>query len=288
MGLPRTGTTALHRLLHADPHGAGAGDVADAVPAAAAAARDLGVRPDLHGHADGVHRAPRREPRVHGHPLHGCHDRRGVLAAAAADRQVQLLRVAGQPAALHRVAAGPGLDRRLRAPQAEPAAGRPQRPREALGAQEPVAHDRARRADGGLSRRADRLHPPRPGHLHRLVVLALGGDDGRPLRDLRRRRHRPHPARPVVAVLPRLPRRPARRTTRHSSPTSRSRSCSPTRSAPPAGIYEQFGLDWTPEVQTAIEEIDRESKQGSAKPSHKYELKDYGLTEDQVRAAFDR
>ena len=29
------------------------------------------------------------------------------------------------------------------------------------------------------------------------------------------------------------------------------------------GIYEQFGLDWTPEVQAAIEEIDRESRSGA-------------------------
>lgn len=54
------------------------------------------------------------------------------------------------------------------------------------------------------------------------------------------------------------------------------------------GIYEQFGLAWTPEVQAAIEEIDRESKQGKAKPSHRYTLKDYGLSEARVREAFDR
>jgi len=53
-----------------------------------------------------------------------------------------------------------------------------------------------------------------------------------------------------------------------------------------SGIYEQFGLDWTPEVQEAIEEIDRESKQGAAKPSHSYSLSDYGLTEDEVRSRF--
>jgi hypothetical protein len=52
------------------------------------------------------------------------------------------------------------------------------------------------------------------------------------------------------------------------------------------GIYERFGLDWTPEVQAAIEEIDRESKQGAARPSHTYRLEDYGLTEEQVRARF--
>ncbi len=151
------------------PDDAGAGDVADAVSAAPTAARDVGAGPDLQRHAAGVHRPPRREPRLHGHPLHGCDHRRGVLAAAAPDRQVQLLRGAGQPAALLAVAAGPGLDRRLRAAQAEPPAGRPQRPREALDPQEPLAHDRARRADDRLSRRAHRLHPPRPGHLHRLV-----------------------------------------------------------------------------------------------------------------------
>jgi hypothetical protein len=51
-------------------------------------------------------------------------------------------------------------------------------------------------------------------------------------------------------------------------------------------VYEHFGLDWTPEVQSAIEEIDRESKEGAAKPSHSYSLADYGLTEDEVRARF--
>lgn len=53
-------------------------------------------------------------------------------------------------------------------------------------------------------------------------------------------------------------------------------------------IYERFDLPWTPEVQAAIEEIDRESKEGAAKPSHSYSLSDYGLTDHQVRAAFDR
>lgn len=53
-------------------------------------------------------------------------------------------------------------------------------------------------------------------------------------------------------------------------------------------IYDQFGLDWTPEVQSAVEAIDQESKQGKAKPSHTYTLEDYGLTEAGVRAAFDR
>ncbi len=53
-------------------------------------------------------------------------------------------------------------------------------------------------------------------------------------------------------------------------------------------IYDQWDLDWTPEVQSAIEEIDREAKTGKAAAKHHYELKDYGLSEPQVRAAFDR
>ena len=53
-------------------------------------------------------------------------------------------------------------------------------------------------------------------------------------------------------------------------------------------VYDQFGLDWTPEVRSALGEIDQEAKQGKAKPSHQYTLEDYGLTERRVRAAFDR
>lgn len=52
------------------------------------------------------------------------------------------------------------------------------------------------------------------------------------------------------------------------------------------GIYERFDLDWTPGVQAAVEEIDREARSGAAKPSHTYSLSDYGLTEDEVRARF--
>ena len=54
------------------------------------------------------------------------------------------------------------------------------------------------------------------------------------------------------------------------------------------GVYDAFGLDWTPEVEAAITDLDRESKQGKAAPSHTYSLEDYGLTEAEVRAAFDR
>jgi hypothetical protein len=52
------------------------------------------------------------------------------------------------------------------------------------------------------------------------------------------------------------------------------------------GIYDSFGLDWSTDAQAAVEAIDRESRQGGKRPSHQYSLADYGLTEDEVRAAF--
>lgn len=52
------------------------------------------------------------------------------------------------------------------------------------------------------------------------------------------------------------------------------------------GIYEAFGIDWTPEAAAAVEAIDAESRQGGRRPAHRYDLADYGLTEAQVRAAF--
>jgi hypothetical protein len=52
------------------------------------------------------------------------------------------------------------------------------------------------------------------------------------------------------------------------------------------GIYQAFGLDWTPSVAAAVEQLDAESRQGGRRPSHRYDLADYGLTEAEVRAAF--
>jgi hypothetical protein len=52
------------------------------------------------------------------------------------------------------------------------------------------------------------------------------------------------------------------------------------------GIYEAFDLDWTPAVAAEVEALDAASRQGGRRPSHRYDLADYGLTEAQVRAAF--
>jgi hypothetical protein len=51
-------------------------------------------------------------------------------------------------------------------------------------------------------------------------------------------------------------------------------------------IYDRFGLEWTPEVDAAVTALDTESRQGGRRPRHRYDLADYGLTEEQVRAAF--
>ena len=51
-------------------------------------------------------------------------------------------------------------------------------------------------------------------------------------------------------------------------------------------VYDAFDLDWTPAVANAVEAIDAESRAGGRRPSHHYDLADYGLTERAVRDAF--
>lgn len=51
-------------------------------------------------------------------------------------------------------------------------------------------------------------------------------------------------------------------------------------------IYDTFDLGWTPEVEQAVTDLDASSRQGPRAPKHSYSLADYGLTEDEVRAAF--
>ena len=52
------------------------------------------------------------------------------------------------------------------------------------------------------------------------------------------------------------------------------------------GIYEAFDLPWTAEVAGRVDVLDRESRQGGRRPAHRYDLADYGLTEAAVLAAF--
>lgn len=53
-------------------------------------------------------------------------------------------------------------------------------------------------------------------------------------------------------------------------------------------IYRSVDLPWTAEVETAVTAADAEQSRGEKAPSHSYSLKDYGLTEERVRAAFAR
>ncbi len=52
-------------------------------------------------------------------------------------------------------------------------------------------------------------------------------------------------------------------------------------------IYDTFDLTWTSEVDGAVTAIDRASRTGAARPRHVYDLADYGLSETDVRDAFD-
>lgn len=51
-------------------------------------------------------------------------------------------------------------------------------------------------------------------------------------------------------------------------------------------IYSTFGLDYTESARDAMRALDEESKSGARKPAHTYSLADYGLTEDEVRSVF--
>ena len=52
------------------------------------------------------------------------------------------------------------------------------------------------------------------------------------------------------------------------------------------GLYRRFGLEWTPGVDRAVRALDAGSRQGGRRPQHSYDLGDYGLTEDEIRSAF--
>ena len=51
-------------------------------------------------------------------------------------------------------------------------------------------------------------------------------------------------------------------------------------------IYAHFGIEMTEDARSAITRTDEESKQGPRAPKHTYSLADYGLTEEQVKERF--
>jgi hypothetical protein len=53
-----------------------------------------------------------------------------------------------------------------------------------------------------------------------------------------------------------------------------------------ADVYRHFGIELTEDARAAVERSHEESRQGPRAPKHTYSLDDYGLTEDQVRERF--
>ncbi|WP_446222303.1 sulfotransferase family protein [Nocardia sp. IBHARD005] len=53
-------------------------------------------------------------------------------------------------------------------------------------------------------------------------------------------------------------------------------------------IYSRTGTTLTPEARTAITALDHESRTGARKPTHHYSLADYGLSEEMVAERFQR
>jgi len=51
-------------------------------------------------------------------------------------------------------------------------------------------------------------------------------------------------------------------------------------------IYQQFGIELTDAARAAMEQSHEESKQGPRAPKHTYSLADYGLTDEQVKERF--
>ena len=51
-------------------------------------------------------------------------------------------------------------------------------------------------------------------------------------------------------------------------------------------LYARFDLPWTDAVSTRVCAIDAESRRGGRRPAHEYSLADYGLTAEEVNAAF--
>jgi hypothetical protein len=52
------------------------------------------------------------------------------------------------------------------------------------------------------------------------------------------------------------------------------------------GVYRQFGIDFTDDARAAMEHSHAESKKGPRAPKHTYSLADYGLTAEEVQERF--
>ena len=284
-GLPRTGTTALHRLLTADPPHQGLELWLAELPQPRPPRETWAENPVFQRTRRPVHQGAQREPRVHGPALHDRRRGRGVLAAAAPVAAVGVLRDAGAPPDLLAVAGAAGLDQAVSAAPQEPAADRAERPREALGAEEPEPPVRARRAARGLSRRAGHPVPPAGGDDHGVGVLA-GPAHHRGLvehassaSDRRRTRWR----RGRAGWSCSMPNGPS--TIRPSSATWTTSTSSPTRWHASRGSTATSASSSPTRRGRRWRQMHAESKQGPRAPKHTYSLADYGLTAERSRSA---
>ncbi|EUA23212.1 hypothetical protein I553_5489 [Mycobacterium xenopi 4042] len=152
-GLVRTGTTALHRLLGADPAHQGLQMWLAEYPQPARPARP-GNQIRCIASSTPSTPATTRRTRLHRAALHGRCRARGMLAAAATVVSFGVVRNAGPPAQLCAVAGRAGLDAGISAAPQKPSADRAQRRRQAVGVEKPQPFVRSRRAHGDLPRRA--------------------------------------------------------------------------------------------------------------------------------------
>ena len=169
-GLPRTGTTALHRLLTADPAHQGLEMWLTQAPGPRPPRDTWAANPVFRQIQAGYERHHAEHPEFMG--VH-------YMAADQVEECWQLLRQSMRSVSYECLAhlpgysrwlRRPGLDRRLPQAPAQPAAHRPARPRPPLGAEEPQPPVRARRAARRVPGRAGDPDAPRPPDRDRLGV----------------------------------------------------------------------------------------------------------------------
>ena len=285
-GIQRSGTTAVQRLLHADPAAQGLEMWLTQVPQPRPPRETWDDDPVYAMLKQGFEQHHAENPEYAGIHYMTADTGRGVLAAAAAERTSRRLRVAGPRAEVLRVAgARPTGPTPTSAPANLQLIGL-QRPGQAVGARRTPATWSRSTPDDGLPGRAGRADAPRPGVSRRVGLLTVGRGDERLVDGLQRRRHRADPARHALARGARRSRTPGRATRPGSSSTSQYDDFVADPVATTRGIYEAFDLPWTADVAARVDVLDRESRTGPRTPQHRYTLDDYGLTEPRVRAAF--
>ena len=284
-GLPRTGTTVLHRLMSADPRHQGLELWLAEFPQPRPPRETWSDNPVFRELDARFTQAHNENPDYTG--LH-------FMTADEVEECWQLLRQSLHSVSYETLAHLPTYSRGwpggtgsspIERHRKNLAADRTQRAREALGAEEPQPSVRAQRIDGRLPRRAGGAVPSAGGDDHGVDVLAG-----------------PAHHRGLVEQLPgELIGQDAMETwsrglelftaerAKHDSAQFYDMDyfdLIPIRSAPSRAIYRHFGIEVTDEARAAMRASDEESKQGPRAPKHTYSLEDYGLTADAVKERF--